>query len=75
MTVKPTVFAINKRAAYRSMFNALTIPLKNIDQILGDITFQRVLELNVEYDMTMGQVSGLVIFVFDDDGIWRLKFV
>jgi hypothetical protein len=55
--------------------NALTIPLKDIDQVLGDITFKELLGRKVHYDMTVGQESGLVVFVLDRDGIWRLEFV
>ena len=70
---------IDKRASYRTMFNALTIPLKDINRILTDITFVKQDGFSVDYEMTGledgKRWSSLVRFVLDLDGIWRLRFV
>jgi len=68
----------SKRASYQNVFNSLTVPLANIDQVLGDITYQGQRGLNVEYEMFRlegsGSVSYMVLFVLDEDGVWRIKF-
>jgi hypothetical protein len=68
----------SKRANYQNVFNSLTVPLANIDQVLGDITYQGQRGLNVEYEMFRlegsGSVSYMVLFVLDEDGVWRIKF-
>ena len=60
------------------MFNALTVPLANIDQVLTNITLVRQQGKNFEFKMsrTEGGVgySYLVIFTIDEDGVWRIKF-
>jgi hypothetical protein len=45
-------FALRKRGAYEIMFNNLTVPLSQIDQVLTGISFVKESGLNVEYDMT-----------------------
>ena len=70
---------ISKRSSYQAMFNGLTIPLTSIDQILTDITFVKQRGVYVEYRMThmegSDQFSDLVVFVLDEDGLWRIKFL
>ena len=70
---------ISKRSSYQAMFNGLTIPLTSIDQILTDITFVKQSGVYVEYRMThmegSDQFSDLVVFVLDEDGLWRIKFL
>lgn len=60
------------------MFNALTVPLVNIDQVLTNITLidQRGIEAEYEMKVTQGgaQRSFMVLFEIDEDGIWRVKF-
>lgn len=67
-----------KRDGYRKMFESLTIPLSNIDQVLTDIKFVKMAGIHVEYEMLYmegGAVfSGLVNFSLDTDGIWRINF-
>ena len=69
----------SKRAAYQTLFNNLTIPFAGIDQMLGSITYQAVKGLEIEYEMLMndgpdGDVSYLVLFSLDEDGVWRVSF-
>ena len=60
------------------MFNALTVPLSCIDQILTDITVVQQSGIDVEYRMIHMeggvQFSDLVLFTVDEDGVWRIKF-
>ena len=61
------------------MFSNLTVPLADIDQVLTNITFVKESGLSIEYKM-IGSDGGvpfsqLVLFILDDDGIWRIKFV
>ena len=60
------------------MFEALTIPLSNIDQVLTNIKFVKLAGIQAEYEMlyTEGNkvFSGLVNFSLDTDGIWRIRF-
>jgi hypothetical protein len=70
---------INKRASYQTVFNNLTIPFSSIDQMLGNITYQAVKGLEVEYEMLMndgpdGNISYMVLFSLDEDGVWRISF-
>jgi hypothetical protein len=69
----------DKRADYQNIFNNLTIPFSSIDQMLGSITYQALKGLEVEYEMLMndgpdGDVSYLVLFSLDTDGVWRISF-
>ena len=69
----------NKRVDYQNMFNNLAIPFASIDQMLGNITYQAVNGLEIEYEMLMndgpdGDVSYLVLFSLDLDGVWRISF-
>ena len=69
---------MRRRATYEAMFNALTVPLANIDQLLSSIAFleQRGIEAEYEMMVTGGgvQYSYMVLFEIDEDGIWRVKF-
>jgi hypothetical protein len=47
--------------------------------MLGNIAYQAVKGLEVEYEMLMndgpdGDVSYLVLFSLDEDGMWRISF-
>jgi hypothetical protein len=69
----------SKRADYQNLFNNLTIPFASIDQMLGNITYQAVKGLDIEYEMLMndgpdGDVSYMVLFSLDVDGVWRISF-
>ena len=68
----------SKRASYQTVFNNLTVPLANIDQVLPNITFVEQRGLNVEYETLRfdgaNLISYLVVFVIDEDGVWRIKF-
>jgi hypothetical protein len=69
-----------KRDGYRKMFESLTIPLSDIDQVLTDIKFVKLAGIRAEYNMlykdrnTGTLLSGLVNFSLDTDGIWRVDF-
>ena len=73
-----THIVLRRRLTYQAMFNALTIPLANIDQVLTGITLvdQRAIEAEYEMFVTQGgtQYSYLVLFALDEDGVWRVKF-
>jgi len=60
------------------MFESLTIPLSNIDQVLTDIKFVKLAGIQVEYEMLYKESSAvfscLVNFGLDTDGIWRINF-
>ena len=60
------------------MFNALTVPLANIDQLLTGITLLDQRGIEAEYEMMVNeggvQYSFMVLFAIDDDGVWRVKF-
>ena len=72
-------FATEKRATYRTMFNALTIPVADFGRLLGDITFDHRAGRRLDYEMVIsegGQRSSHTIqFIVDRDGIWRLDFI
>ena len=67
-----------RRATYQAMFNALTVPLVNIDQVLPYITAVEQRGIEVEYEMSVNeggfQLSYMVLFAIDQDGVWRIKF-
>ena len=69
----------NKRVGYQNVFNSLTIPFSNIDQILGNITYEATKGLKIEYEMLRFEgselmLSYMVLFALDEDGVWRIKF-
>jgi hypothetical protein len=69
----------HKRAAYQTVFNSLTIPLANIDEVLTNISFLGLKGLSVEYEMLRpepadGVLSYHVLFALDTDGVWRISF-
>jgi PKD repeat protein len=69
--------AESRRPYYQQIFQNLTVPLAQIDQVLGDVRFVQIRGNTVEYEMLRtderGRLSYLVRFVVDTDGIWRLK--
>jgi hypothetical protein len=74
-----THIAIGKRPVYRAVFMALGSQLAAIDQILTDISAVRHAGLWSDYHMLRledgVELSYFVLFVLDEDGIWRLKFL
>jgi len=70
--------SLARRSAYRSMLSNLSIPLGSIDQVLTNISFARQLSRHADFDMMRTEAgtpySHLVVFVYDEDGIWRLRF-
>ncbi|MBI4522527.1 MAG: hypothetical protein HY695_01805, partial [Deltaproteobacteria bacterium] len=70
--------AFSARDDYQELFTAFTPQLGTIDQILLDIALVSVSGRRAEYEMIRVEdgvrLSYLVLFVMDDDGIWRLKF-
>jgi hypothetical protein len=68
----------SKRAGYQNVFNSLTVPFANIDQVLGNITYEGQRGVNIEYEMLRLEGSDLlsymVLFSLDEDGVWRIKF-
>jgi hypothetical protein len=66
------------RDRYRSLLTALTLPLKDIDRVLTDIELVDMDEFQAEYEMVRLDngipISHFILFVRDDDGVWRLKF-
>lgn len=69
---------ISKRPVYRGMFTALGPKLAQIDQILIDIGLVELRGVRAEYEMLRTDngvpISHFVLFIMDDDGIWRVKF-
>ncbi len=67
-----------KRATYQNVFNNLTIPFANIDQVLGDISYIVQRGSNIEYEMTRIDsgtlIHYMVLFGLDEDGVWRIRF-
>lgn len=66
------------RDDYRDLFTGLTVPLGQIDLVLGSIGAVSFDEGQVEYQMIRvdngARLSYLVLFAKDADGIWRLRF-
>lgn len=69
--------AQDERVQYQAMFQNLSVPLSSIDQILTDIQFVQAIGNTIEYKMlrtdARGQLSYIVRFVLDKDGIWRIQ--
>jgi hypothetical protein len=67
-----------KQSFYQNIFNNLTISFSAIDQYLPNLTFVEQWHTAVEYLMTRtegpDQITYMVLFVLDDDGVWRIKF-
>jgi len=78
ITLALTHIVARRRSIYQGMFNASTVPLSNIDQVLTNITLVQLRGIEAEYTMTAidggFQYSYLVLFALDEDGIWRIKF-
>ena len=69
---------IAKQGFYQNMFDNLTVSYSAIDQYLPNLTFVDQWHNAVEYEITRtegsDQVSYMVLFTIDDDGVWRIKF-
>lgn len=67
----------DNRGDYQEIFQNLTVPLSAIDQVLTDIQFVQFRAQTAEFEMLRtderGELSYLVRFVVDQDGIWRIK--
>jgi hypothetical protein len=67
-----------KQAFYQNIFNNLTISFSAIDQYLPGLTLVEQWHNAVEYEITRtegpDQVTYMVLFTIDDDGVWRIKF-
>jgi hypothetical protein len=67
-----------KQAFYQNIFNNLTISFSAIDQFLPNLTLVEQWHNAVEYEITRtegsDQVTYMVLFTIDDDGVWRIKF-
>jgi hypothetical protein len=67
-----------KQGFYQTIFNNLTIPYSAIDLYLTNLTFVDQIQNSVEYEYTRtegsDQITYMVQFVIDDDGVWRIKF-
>jgi hypothetical protein len=70
--------SLSKRESYGRMLEALGPQTADIDQILTDISFVEHQGLRAEYQMIRideeVRISHFVLFVLDNDGIWRIKF-
>jgi len=68
----------SKRENYRRMVTALGPNLASIDQILTDVSFVDSFGARAEYQMIRMddgiRISHFVLFVMDEDGIWRIRF-
>ncbi len=66
-----------RRDHFRHIFQNLTVPLAQIDQVLTDVRFVQIRDTTVEFEMLRtderGRLSYLVRFALDQDGIWRIK--
>ena len=69
--------AIRQRPLYEAIFNSLSVPLTQIDQVLTNITFIEMTETTGEYQMLRidaeGEIAYLVRFNLDEDAIWRIR--
>lgn len=69
--------AAARRSQYDAVFRNLTVPLSAIDQVLTDLRFVQARGSTAEFEMlrtdARGELSYLVRFVVDEDGIWRLR--
>jgi hypothetical protein len=70
--------AVPARDRYRALLTALTLPLSDIDRVLTDIELVDMDEFQAEYEMVRLDngiaISHFILFVRDDDGVWRLRF-
>lgn len=78
-TVTAASFIVKaKQAFYQNIFNNLTISFSDIDQYLPNLTFIEQWHNAVEYEITRTEgpdnITYMVLFVRDEDGIWRIKF-
>jgi hypothetical protein len=64
---------------YTNMFTNLTIPVQQFGQLLGGIQFDQLIGFDAEYKTTVVEggvpISKVILFVLDEDGIWRVKFL
>jgi len=72
-----TFIVRSQRENQRAVFEALRPLLVNIDQILTDISFVSMHGVRAEYEMRRTDdgvpLSYFVLFILDEDGIWRIK--
>jgi PKD repeat protein len=77
VTTALNYIAIDQRSAYGTLFNSLSVPLTQIDQVMTNITFIEMIEARAEYEMlridAQGEIAYLVRFDMDEDGIWRIR--
>ena len=68
----------SKRATYQRMLSALVSQALNIDQVLTNVSFVELRNTRAEYQMLRVDrglpISHLVVFMLDDDGVWRPHF-
>jgi hypothetical protein len=69
----------SKRTSYQAVFDDLTIPFSDIDQMLGNISYVSIQGLHVKYSMLRnegvdGNVAYMVLFSLDEDGVWRISY-
>lgn len=69
----------SERAKYELLLNSLTRPLAEIDRILTSLSYVSSSGNRAEYQMIRVDDSGdalsyMVVFMIDEDGIWRLEF-
>lgn len=74
-----TLITVRRRDIARKMLTALTPQQQAaIDQILTNVSFVHQRGLTVEYEMRRLddgiEISHLILFTRDEDGIWRIRF-
>jgi hypothetical protein len=69
---------LRARDQFRELFGGLTVLPAQIDQVLTDLSFVAIDEYAAEYEMLRVEngatISYFVLFLRDEDGIWRLRF-
>jgi hypothetical protein len=70
--------AATKQDAYRQMLTALGSQGTAVDQILPSVAFVELSGNRAEYHMPRMDngllISHFILFVREDDGVWRVKF-
>jgi len=70
-------FSESSKENYREMFTILSESLSHIEQELGDIQFIAVMKNSAEYDIRITrdglEYSFYLLFVKDEDGLWKIK--
>jgi hypothetical protein len=74
-----THIAHAERDDYRDLFTSISARLPAIDQILTDISFVEHQGIWSEYQMLRVEdgetISYFILFVLDEDGVWRVEFL